>query len=75
MSGVGSRPVEATAAGEFLAGKPLTSEVIEHAAQLAARPAKPLDNADLTHFWRKRMVRLLVEQALLKVAAHAPGMR
>src|SRR5439155_8882754 len=49
LSGVGSRPVEATAAGEFLAGKALTSDVIAHAADLAARPAKPLDNADLTH--------------------------
>jgi 4-hydroxybenzoyl-CoA reductase subunit beta len=69
MSGVGSHPVEATAAGDFLAGKSLTPDVIHHAADLAARPAKPLDNADLTHFWRKRMVRVLVEQALQKVAA------
>jgi 4-hydroxybenzoyl-CoA reductase subunit beta len=70
MSGVGSRPVEATAANNFLAGQQLTAEVIEHAAQLAARPAKPLDNTDLTHFWRKRMVRLLAEQALQKLALH-----
>jgi 4-hydroxybenzoyl-CoA reductase subunit beta len=75
LSGVGSRPVEAVAAGDFLAGKPLTSEVIEHAAKLAAGPARPLDNADLTHFWRKRMVRVLVEQALQKVAAQDPALR
>ena len=68
MSGVGSRPVEATAAGDFLAGKELTAEVIQQAADLAAHPAKPLDNTDLTHFWRKRMVRVLVEQALSKIA-------
>jgi 4-hydroxybenzoyl-CoA reductase subunit beta len=68
LSGVGSRPVEAAAAGEFLAGRTLTPEVVAEAAELAARPAKPLDNTDLTHFWRKRMVRVLVEQALQKVA-------
>jgi 4-hydroxybenzoyl-CoA reductase subunit beta len=64
LSGVGSRPVEATAAGEFLAGKRPDPEVLVEAADLAARPAKPLDNADLSHFWRKRMVRVIVEQAL-----------
>ena len=57
-------PVEAAAAGEFLAGREPTAEVLAEAAQLAARPAKPLDNADLTHFWRKRMVRVVVERAI-----------
>jgi 4-hydroxybenzoyl-CoA reductase subunit beta len=71
LSAVGSHPVEATAAGEFLAGKELTAEVMMEAAELAARPARPLDNADLTHFWRKRMVRVVVEQALERAAARA----
>jgi len=71
LSGVGSHPVEAKAAGEFLAGRELTPEVTAKAAELAARPAKPLDNADLAHFWRKRMVRLVVEQAIDKAAARA----
>ncbi len=73
MSGVGSHPVEAPAAGEFLAGKQLTAEVIAAAAELAAKPAKPLDNADLNHFWRKRMVRVLVEQALERAATQDQG--
>jgi 4-hydroxybenzoyl-CoA reductase subunit beta len=73
MSGVGSHPVEATAAGDFLAGNALSPEVIAEAAELAAKPAKPLDNTDLAHFWRKRMVRTLVEQALQKVAAQDQG--
>jgi len=64
LSGVGSHPVEATAADALLAGKELTPEVITEAAEIAARPAKPLDNADLAHFWRKRMVRVVVEQAI-----------
>ena len=69
LSGVGSHPVEAKAADVFLAGKELTPEVTAEAAEVAARPAKPLDNADLAHFWRKRMVRVVVEQAIEKAAA------
>jgi 4-hydroxybenzoyl-CoA reductase subunit beta len=73
LSGVGSHPVEATAADAFLAGRELTPEVVTQAAELAAKPAKPLDNADLAHFWRKRMVRIVVEQAIEKAAARTPG--
>jgi 4-hydroxybenzoyl-CoA reductase subunit beta len=68
LSGVGSHPVEAAAAGAFLAGRELTPEVVTEAAELAAKPAKPLDNTDLAHFWRKRMVRVVVEQAIEKAA-------
>jgi 4-hydroxybenzoyl-CoA reductase subunit beta len=73
MSGVGSHPVEGAAAGDFLAGKRLTSEAIAQAAQLAGKPAKPLDNADLSHFWRKRMVQVVVEDALTRAAAYDLG--
>ena len=69
LSGVASHPVEAKAADVFLAGKELTPEVTAEAAEVAARPAKPLDNADLAHFWRKRRVRVVVEQAIEKAAA------
>lgn len=68
LSAVASHPVEATAAGELLAGKRLDEEVVRAAAELAAKPARPLDNADLTHFWRKRMVRVVVEQAITEAA-------
>jgi 4-hydroxybenzoyl-CoA reductase subunit beta len=74
LSGVASHPVEAPAAGAFLAGRELTPEVVAEAAELAAKPARPLDNADLTHFWRKRMVRVVVEQAIGKAAGRAPGL-
>ena len=69
LSATGSRPVEARAADEFLTGRRLDEETITAAAELAARPAKPLDNADLSHFWRKRMVRIVVEDALRKAVA------
>jgi 4-hydroxybenzoyl-CoA reductase subunit beta len=68
MSGVGSHPVDAPAAADLLAGERLTPETIAAAAELAAKPAKPLDNADLSHAWRKRMVRVLVEQVLEKAS-------
>ena len=64
LSAVASQPLEVRAAGEFMVGKRVDEETVRAAAELAAKPARPLDNADLTHFWRKRMVRVVVEQAI-----------
>jgi len=64
LSAVASHPLEVPAAAAFLVGKRLDAETVTAAAELAAKPAKPLDNADLSHFWRKRMVRVVVEQAI-----------
>ncbi len=66
LSAVASHPLEAAEAGEFMIGKRMDEETVRAAAEMAAKPAKPLDNADLSHFWRKRMVRVVVEQALRK---------
>jgi len=66
LSAVASHPLEAAEAGEFMVGKRIDDESVRAAAEIAAKPAKPLDNADLSHFWRKRMVRVVVEQALKK---------
>src|SRR6266571_2404703 len=68
LSAVASHPLEAGAAEAFLKGKAVTPETVREAAELAAKPAKPLDNADLSHFWRKRMVRVVVEQALARAS-------
>ena len=68
LSAVASHPLEVRAAGEFLSGRRLDQETIEAAVEIAAKPAKPLDNADLTHVWRKRMVRIVVAEALLRAA-------
>ena len=73
LSAVASHPLEARAADEFLTGKSLNDETVQAAAEIAAKPAKPLDNADLTHFWRKRMVRVVVEQALALAATRSGG--
>jgi len=73
LSAVASHPLEAVAAERFLIGKRLDEESIREAAELAAKPAKPLDNVDLSHFWRKKMVRVVVEQALEKAATRSSG--
>jgi 4-hydroxybenzoyl-CoA reductase subunit beta len=71
LSAVASHPLEARAAAEFMVGKRVDEESVKAAAELAAKPAKPLDNADLTHFWRKRMVRVVVEQAIVAATRKA----
>jgi 4-hydroxybenzoyl-CoA reductase subunit beta len=73
LSAVASHPLEARAADEFLTGKSLDEETVREAAEIAAKPAKPLDNADLTHFWRKRMVRVVVERAIALAATSGGG--
>ena len=71
LSAVASHPLEAAEAEGFLTGRRASAESIRETADIAARPAKPLDNADLSHFWRKRMVRVVVEQALHVAATRA----
>jgi len=73
MSAVASHPVEATAAEAFLKNRQINAETIRETAGIAAQPAKPLDNADLSHFWRKRMVRVVVEQALQQATTRTGG--
>jgi len=64
LGAVASRPVEAPGAVESLVGRPLANEAIAEAAELAARPARPMDNTDFGLVWRKRMTRELVSYAL-----------
>jgi 4-hydroxybenzoyl-CoA reductase subunit beta len=74
LTAVASYPLEASAAEAFLKGKRLDEDTIREAAEIAAKPAKPLDNADLSHFWRKRMVRVVVEQALGRLSDQRAGL-
>jgi 4-hydroxybenzoyl-CoA reductase subunit beta len=73
LTAVESAPVEAEKAEALLVGKKLTDEFIEEAAALAYRPAKPLDNTDLSHPYRKKMAKVYVARALreLKIAGEA----
>jgi 4-hydroxybenzoyl-CoA reductase subunit beta len=75
LTAVESAPVEAEKAEALLVGKKLTEDLIEEAASLAYRPAKPLDNTDLSHPYRKKMAKVYVARALreLKIAGVASG--
>ena len=64
LGAVASRPIVATAAAAALVGQRLTDEVIAHAAETAARPAKPMDNTDFDLTWRKRVLKDVVTYAL-----------
>ncbi len=68
LGAVDSSPVEASEAMRLLQGRRLTPELIEEAAMAAYRPAKPLDNTDLTLAYRKRMVRVFVARALRELS-------
>lgn len=71
LNAVGSTPVICTDAMQRLQGEVLTDELIEDVAKAAWKPAKPLDNTDLTHMWRKKMVRVNVRRALQELRAGA----
>jgi 4-hydroxybenzoyl-CoA reductase subunit beta len=73
LGAVHTAPVEAVDAAEFLRGRPLDAETIDMAAGIAYKPAKPLDNADLSYAWRKRMARIEVARALREVAGLPTG--
>jgi len=67
LGAVASRPVEAERGSSSLIGEPLTDSAIAAAAELAAVPARPMDNTDFSLVWRKRMTREMVSYALREV--------
>ncbi len=68
LGAVASYPIKATDAEEMLVGQKLSEALIEEAAKVAFKPAKPLDNTDMGHPYRKQMVRVYVKRALREVA-------
>ena len=68
LGAVASVPREAPKAAAVLVGQRLTTETIEAAADAAAGPARPLDNTDLTHPYRKKVTRVYVARALAEIA-------
>ena len=67
LGAVASYPIKAAEAEELLVGQKITEELIEEAAKVAFKPAKPLDNTDMGHPYRKQMVRVYVKRALREV--------
>ncbi|MBI3934347.1 MAG: FAD binding domain-containing protein [Acidobacteria bacterium] len=68
LGAVAPMPLEAGAGEQVLVGARLTADVIDAAAEAAWKPAKPLDNADLTLAYRKQMTRVYVARALRELA-------
>jgi 4-hydroxybenzoyl-CoA reductase subunit beta len=77
LGAVASHPVVAAEAAGLLRGQRPTPDLIARVAQVAFQPAKPLDNADLTIGYRKKMARVYIERALRELAGlpfdGAPG--
>jgi CO/xanthine dehydrogenase FAD-binding subunit len=68
LGAVASMPLRARDAERALIGRRLTAETIAAAADEAFKPARPLDNTDLTLRYRKQMVRVYVSRALKELA-------
>ncbi|MGH7349856.1 MAG: FAD binding domain-containing protein [Candidatus Rokuibacteriota bacterium] len=68
LGAVASLPREAREAAQLLTNERLSPELIDRVADAAARPAKPLDNTDLSHPYRKKMTRVFVARALRRLA-------
>ncbi len=77
LGAVASYPVVASQAADVLKGQRPTPDLVARAAHVAFQPAKPLDNADLTIGYRKKMARVYVERALRELTGlpfdGAPG--
>jgi 4-hydroxybenzoyl-CoA reductase subunit beta len=62
LTGTGSRPQRAPV--DKLIGNTLNENVIQDMTEVAARLAKPLDNTDFFHGWRKQMAKQFIAGAL-----------
>ncbi len=68
LTAVSSAPQPIAAASRMLEGKTVTPELIEAVADAAVRVSHPLDNADMTYWYRKRMTRVFVAKALASLS-------
>src|SRR6266699_3476566 len=64
LGAVASHPIEASDAAALLIGQRLTPDLASTVANVAARRAKPLDNADLTINYRKQVTPVYIRRAL-----------
>ena len=68
LTAVASAPKVVPEAMALLQGKKVTLDLINAVAELAAKIAHPLDNADLDYWYRKRMAKVYTQRALAQVA-------
>jgi 4-hydroxybenzoyl-CoA reductase subunit beta len=68
LTAVASAPKVIPEAPALLEGKKVTLDLINAVADLAAKTAHPLDNADLDYWYRKRMAKVYTQMALAQLA-------
>ncbi len=71
LGAVASRPVVTNEAAKMLVGNTITPELVEAVAEMAYKPAKPLDNTDMALGYRKKMAKVYVARALSEAAGLA----
>jgi 4-hydroxybenzoyl-CoA reductase subunit beta len=64
LGAVGSQPVDISSFLAPLQGARPAEDLIAEVAHSADKPSRPLDNTDLSHYWRKRMSKVYIERAL-----------
>src|SRR5713101_3896179 len=64
LGAVGSHPVDITPFLKPLNGQRPDDDLVAQVAEAADKPSRPLDNTDLSHYWRKRMTKVYIERAL-----------
>jgi 4-hydroxybenzoyl-CoA reductase subunit beta len=64
LTAVGPQPLDVSHAAEPMLDRELDDALIAEVAAQAAKPARPLDNTDLSYVWRKRITRKAIEQAI-----------
>ncbi len=67
LGAVTSCPILLAEEAVILAGQPLTNDLIREFAEAAAMRAKPLDNTDFYHGWRKKVLKSYVVGALTEL--------
>ena len=72
LGAVGSHPVDITSFLAPLIGTRPDDGRIADVAEVADKPSRPLDNTDLSHYWRKRMTKVYIERALRDAAGLDP---
>jgi len=64
LGAVGSHPVDIAPFLKPLNGQRPDDDLVAEVAEVADKPSRPLDNTDLSHYWRKRMTKVYIERAL-----------
>jgi len=64
LGAVASHPVDISSFLTPLVGQRPDEDLIASVAEASDKRSRPLDNTDLSHYWRKRMTKVYIERAL-----------